>query len=89
MRRNATEELVLKEYDALAGLAGYSSLEPLIGRIEEILNLAGVDAPLGRLGVTEESVGKMAQEASAQWTASFNPVRYETSDFEAIYRELL
>jgi alcohol dehydrogenase len=89
MRRNARDESVLNEYDALAGLAGYSSFEPLIGRIEEILNLAGLDSPLGKLGVTEESIGKMAQEASAQWTASFNPVRYETSDFEAIYRELL
>jgi alcohol dehydrogenase len=89
MRRNVREEFAINEYDALAGLIGYSSFEPLIGRIEEILGLAGLDAPLGKLGVTEESIGKMAKEASAQWTASFNPVRYETSDFEAIYRELL
>jgi alcohol dehydrogenase len=89
MRRNVREEFAVNEYDALAGLVGYSSFEPLIWRIEEILGLAGLDAPLGKLGVTEESIGKMAQEASVQWTASFNPVRYETSDFEAIYRELL
>ena len=89
MRRNAREEFVADEYNTLAELAGFSSVETLIGRIEEILTIAGLSAPLGRLGVREDSIGKMAREAAAQWTASFNPVEYAVRDFEEIYRELL
>ena len=89
MRRNACEEFVLDEYNDLAGLAGFSSVETLIGRIEEILELAALATPLGKLGVTEESIPKMAKEAAAQWTASFNPIEYAVDDFEAIYREVL
>lgn len=89
MRRNAREEFVAEEYNALAELAGFSSVDTLIGRIEEILTIAGLGAPLGRLGVREDSIGAMAREAAVQWTASFNPVEYAVRDFEEIYRELL
>ena len=89
MIRNAREEFVADEYNTLAELAGFSSVDTLIGRIEEILTIAGLGTPFGRLGVREDSIGMMAREAAAQWTASFNPVEYTTSDFEEIYREVL
>jgi alcohol dehydrogenase len=89
MRRNAREEFVADEYNTLAELAGFSSVNTLIGRIEEILTIAGLGTPLGRLGVGEDSIVTMAREAAAQWTATFNPVEYAVSDFEEIYREVL
>ncbi len=89
MKRNSREEFVLDEYHNLAELAGFSCLDTLIGRIEEILAIAGLGGPLGRHGVREDAIGKMAREAVAQWTASFNPVEYTVGDFEEIYREVL
>ena len=89
MRRNAREEFVADEYNTLAEVAGFSSVNTLIGRIEEILTIAGLGTPLGRLGVGEDSIVTMAREAAAQWTATFNPVEYAVSDFEEIYREVL
>lgn len=79
----------MDEYHNLAELAGFSCLDTLIGRIEEILAIAGLGGPLGRHGVREDAIGKMAREAVAQWTASFNPVEYTVGDFEEIYREVL
>jgi hypothetical protein len=39
--------------------------------------------------VTAELVPVMAHEASAQWTASFNPVAFSVADFESLYQEVL
>jgi alcohol dehydrogenase len=89
MRRNLANPEAASEYRALAGIAGLDSAEALVERVSEVSRLAGLGAGLGALGVKPEAVPQMALEASAQWTASFNPVSFTVGDFESLYREAL
>ncbi len=89
IRRNAADPAAAAEYRALAHLAGLEGVEALLARLEEILALAGLDTRLGALGLDEALIPVLAGEASQQWTASFNPVSFSQSDFEALYRDVL
>ncbi len=66
-----------------AGLAG---VQALVGRLEEVLELAGMRMSLAACGVTEESLPELAREAAEQWTAGFNPREASAKDFEELYR---
>jgi alcohol dehydrogenase len=89
IRRNLTDPGAASEYLALAKLVGLDSAQALVGKLLEVLDLAGLGAGLASLGVTAELVPVMAREASAQWTASFNPVAFTVADFESLYQEVL
>lgn len=89
IRRNLADPGAAHEYLKLAHMVGLDSAEVLIDRLFELLELAGLSASLGTLGVTGESVEVMAREASAQWTATFNPVAFSVAEFESLYREVL
>lgn len=89
IRRNACDASVRAAYEEHAQAAGMGSVEEMVERVEEILDAAGLGAGLGELGVTRESLGMLAEEASRQWTAQFNPVAYTVGDFEELYREVL
>jgi alcohol dehydrogenase len=89
IRRNLSDPGAAFEYLSLAKMVGLASVEALIERLLEILELAGLGAGLGALGVTGELVPMMAREAAAQWTASFNPVPFTVEDFESLYEEAL
>lgn len=89
IRRNLADPGAASEYSALAKLVGLDSAQALVGKLLEVLDLAGLGAGLASLGVTAELVPVMAREASAQWTASFNPVAFTVADFESLYQEVL
>lgn len=89
IRRNLADPGAASEYLALARLVGLDSTEALVAKLLELLDLAGLGAGLGSLGVTGDLVSVMALEASAQWTASFNPVAFTVADFESLYQEVL
>ncbi|MDF1741977.1 MAG: iron-containing alcohol dehydrogenase [Verrucomicrobiales bacterium] len=61
----------------------------LAERVRELLRCSGMDIPLSNLGVTEEQLPLLAEEASKQWTAQFNPVPVDALALEQVYRAAL
>lgn len=64
----------------------------LADRFTELLRLADMPTCLSEL-VTEaelaKNIGTLAEEASQQWTGTFNPRKMETADFQQVYRNAL
>ncbi len=60
--------------------------EALAMRIERFLDAARLPRTLSELGVTEDSLPALAEEAARQWTASFNPRRVTAVELLQIYR---
>ena len=89
VRFNATEPAAAAGYMELCRAAGLPDIESLALALEETLRLAGLAAPLGKFGVTRESIPTLALEASHQWTATFNPRTITPADFAKIYESLL
>lgn len=93
VRFNAQDPAALQAYAELAsalelarvsdGLT--SALEALISRIESLLNLAGVPRSLADCGVEPAKIKLLAEEATRQWTANFNPRPLALEDFVALY----
>ncbi len=60
--------------------------EPLAGYLESLFGKSGLPRRLSQCGVQAEAIPQLAAEAAEQWTAQFNPRRFSTQDFEALYR---
>lgn len=67
-------------YDALHGDASQ-----LAKRVEHLRGIAGLPASLRELGVPENALHSLAEEAAKQWTAGFNPVPVDASSMLEIY----
>ena len=74
-------------YEEYARVIGLRSVEDLAHRLEDVLELAQMDASLSELGVVREMIPTLAQDAAKQWTATFNPRPIEAVDFERLYEE--
>ncbi len=93
VRFNAQDPVALQAYAELAsalelarvsdGLT--SALEALLARLESLLNLAGIPRSLADCGVEASLIPLLAEEASCQWTANFNPRAIAREDFVALY----
>jgi alcohol dehydrogenase len=93
VRFNAQDAVALQAYAELAsalelarvsdGLT--SALEALLARLESLLNLAGIPRSLADCGVAASMIPVLADEASRQWTATFNPRTIAREDFVALY----
>ncbi len=55
-------------------------------RLEQLLRLARMDRTLADLGVGEDTLPGLAEEAAKQWTAQFNPVPITAVEAERLYR---
>jgi alcohol dehydrogenase len=89
VRFNAAEPAAAAGYAELCRRVGLQDVEALASALEEILRLTGLSGPLRKFGVKEEAIPALAEEASQQWTASFNPRKITPADFAAIYHSLL
>ena len=58
----------------------------LEARIFEHLRTCSMDKSLADLGVAEDSLRLLSEEAAKQWTAQFNPVPVGAGDLEGVYR---
>ena len=63
-----------------------TSAENLAGRVETMLGQAGLPTRLSDHGVPENGLPDLAEEASRQWTAQFNPRPVTAQDLLEIYR---
>lgn len=60
--------------------------ETLAGRVEAMLDAVGLPRTLQALGVAEDSLTELAEMASQQWTARFNPRRVDAAELMRVYR---
>lgn len=60
--------------------------ELLAGYVRSLVELAGVPVDLKGCHVDPKLIPQLAEEASLQWTAQFNPRRLDPPDFEELYR---
>jgi alcohol dehydrogenase len=76
-------------YLDLAASVGLRTVDELITGVREMLRVAGLNARLSDLGVSNDRIPTLAQEAAKQWTAQFNPREITASDFEKLYSAAL
>ncbi|MCH2373326.1 MAG: iron-containing alcohol dehydrogenase [Planctomycetes bacterium] len=93
VRFNAS--VVGEEYQELARLIALpvdgrpDSGEPLASYLEESFSKSGLPRTLKECGVTEDFIPGLAEGATEQWTAQFNPREVTKDDFEKLYRSVL
>ncbi|MGB0768547.1 MAG: iron-containing alcohol dehydrogenase [Phycisphaeraceae bacterium] len=85
IRFNSVDDEARSSYETLAELAGLDSVEALIATLTSALKRAGLKTTLAELDVDPQSFGELAEKASAQWTANFNPRPIKPEDFETLY----
>jgi alcohol dehydrogenase len=93
VRFNGADRAIRDDYAALAIAAGITkqgssagaALKSLIARLEEVLRIAGLARSLEQCGVPKSSIPILAEEATRQWTANFNPRSVSSDDFVALY----
>jgi len=93
VRFNAANQSALQSYAELASAPEIAcvsdglefALEALIARLDSLLNLAGVPRSLTDCGVEPAKIKLLAEEASRQWTAGFNPRSVTVPDFAGLY----
>jgi alcohol dehydrogenase len=81
IRFNAADLAVAQIYDELGDIKAAR----LAGRVEWLLNLAGMPRSLADCGVTPASIPMLAAEAARQWTAGFNPRPAGEKDFLGLF----
>jgi alcohol dehydrogenase len=89
IRFNSALPEVERVYRDLAVDVGVGSVEELVARIDAILELAGLKANLSSFGLSREGVSALAEEASRQWTAQFNPRTIAKEDFARLFEEVM
>lgn len=78
-----------EHYDQLAALAGIEGADALSDAITALVADAGLYTSLADLGVTEDALPQLAEQASMQWTANFNPRPLTIDDFVGLYTNAL
>lgn len=90
VRFNAEDDEAAAIYADLAASVGRERAPGgLVARLEALLEVSGLPARIGGLGVDEAIVPKIADEAAAQWTAQFNPRAVGAGDLARLYRAAL
>jgi alcohol dehydrogenase len=97
VRFNASDPAIARAYAELGCLAGIGApaespeviAERVAGRLEALLELAGLPRSLEECGLQREDIPRLATEAASQWTAQFNPRSVVAADFETLYAAAL
>ena len=86
---NAKDKNARKIYTDLALLAGIGDdVDSLITALRKHLQLAGFPKSLSACAVKATKIPALAEEASRQWTAGFNPVPVTQADFVKLYESV-
>ena len=94
IRFNAGDPGAQRAYGELAAAAGIGhlngdvedSVERLVARIELILSRTRLPFRLSEFGIKTSIIPTLAEEASKQWTAGFNPRTVRAREFEKLYQ---
>jgi len=93
VRFNGSDPEALKAYAELASAPEIASvsdghepaLEALIAHLNALLEIAEMPRSLADCGVTRSMIPTLAEEASRQWTATFNPREVTKDDFVRLF----
>ncbi len=88
IRFNAGDPKVRAMYMEHAMAAGIRSIDELVQRVEEVLDAAGMRVEKRKYALAPDLVPVLAEEASRQWTATFNPRPVGPAEFAAFYQEV-
>lgn len=94
---NAQDEIAAQLYLELAihaGLVGPTASPEqaatrLAERLQAILRVAEMPLSIGEWGITLEAIDDLAEMATKQWTAQFNPRPVHKADFVLLYQQAL
>ena len=94
IRFNGKDEEAARIYKELCLMVGLSAprdspetaVEALAGKIEDFLEIAKLPTRLSEYDIPEEEIENLAEEASRQWTAKYNPRKVDKDDFVFLYR---
>jgi alcohol dehydrogenase len=97
VRFNASDSVAKQAYAELASAPEIAcvsdgldaAIEALVRRLEALLNAAQIARSLSQLRVKSEQIKLMAEAASQQWTATFNPRAIEVGHFEQLYADAM
>ena len=97
LRFNAHQPASRETYAQFARAAGIAdpaaraddAAERLVRKIEQLLDLAGIPRSLKELEIDAADIPMLADEASKQWTATFNPRPVDRSHFASFYEQAL
>lgn len=83
-----------KELAAIAGLASDAAdegnaVENLARRLEQLRAAGGLPGNLNSIGVTNNDLPRLAEEAAKQWTGSFNPRDWNFEGAMEVYEKAL
>jgi alcohol dehydrogenase len=93
VRFNAGDVSTARVYAQLAVGAGMvesydspeSAVDELLKRLAQLVDLAGLPRTLAACGVEKSALPRLADEATKQWTAGFNPRPVSAADFVRLY----
>jgi len=85
IRFNASDTTANQAYDELAAIAGLKGADQLADRLQALLADAGLKTSLADLGADPAAFPALAEKASGQWTANFNPRPITADDFLTLY----
>jgi alcohol dehydrogenase len=80
-----------RELAQISGLAlngGDGSLV-LAGRLEQLVGIGGLPSSLSAIEIAKEDLPRLAEEASTQWTGSFNPRDWSVEGALEVYNNAL
>lgn len=92
IRFNRIDPVAESNYAAVARAANLSSAAPtsavdtLLRRVNSLLDAAGISPSLEAAGIPWDRLPELAELASRQWTAAFNPRPVQPSDLLQIYQ---
>lgn len=92
IRKNSEDESVQEDYmDLLLSVTTNESehYENLASLIESYLRFGGLSANISEFGVAEGDIPTLAEQASREWTSTFNPLSYSYRDFAEVYAQVL
>jgi alcohol dehydrogenase len=86
VRFNAADAAARAGYAELCEVTGLRDAEHLATRLEELLAACGLAARLRDFGAVD--ISALADDASRQWTATFNPRMISATEFAQLYEKI-
>ena len=80
--------VVGREYGELIGDGSADAGDRLADRIRALVRSAGLPTSLAEVEVPRGALAMLAEEASGQWTARFNPRPVAVDDFRRLYESV-
>ena len=59
--------------------------ESLSEYVRRLVQMAGLETTLDRVGVAQDALDQLAEDATSQWTGNFNPREMTQNDFRELY----